>query len=226
MSENTQKWFQQPVETAKKKYDDAMTFPFSMEVDSDCRICILNPDDEEIPPVHYHNFYVDNKVARVLCTAAEHLGGHCRGCEYNNQQEESNKWKTALKQEYAYTILSDDYDEKTPIKKHLRLSTPNDHQKIKNIRETVRKKMGKKGLQYGWIEVTRPSSEDKAPRIGSISQYLTELDVSQYDEEYLKPFTHEDILKQFVYDEAEANEIYDKLEEGGGTSKKVKIRKV
>jgi len=218
------KWFEQPIVEEKKKSNHANNWPFQMEKDEELRICILNPDDERIPPVHYHNIFTDNKVNRVLCTAAKHLGGSCPFCDYTAEQDEASQWRTELRQEYAYTILVDKYDGKEP-KKCLRLSTVSDHQNIQRLRETAINKMDKSGLQYVWIEVARPSTVDKAPRIGKVGQILSDLDKSKYSEDLLTPFTQDEILVQFVADETESEAIYQSLVGGGGKAKP-KVRKV
>lgn len=224
MSE-TNKWFEQEVLEPPKKSNHANNWPFQLDVDQDCRISILNADNEPVPPVHYHPIFANKRVNRVLCTAAEHLGGSCRGCDHTAAQEEGSRWKTEKKQEYAYSVLSDFYDKTKGVKKCLRLSSVSDDRKIKGLRDTVRNKMDKDGLQYAWLECTRPSSQDKAPRIGNITQYLTEVDKDKFDEDMLTAFTYDEILQQFVSDPDEASEIYDILESETGPSKP-KIRKV
>ena len=206
-------WFDQDiaeVSTNKKDSKPEKNWPFAMDYDEEVKICILNDDDERIPPVHYHPVFHDNKVKRVLCIAADHLndGDGCPLCDYTAAQPEGVRWKTELKQHYAYTVLVDRYDEEKGIRKCLRLCTPTEHRNIQRLRETAINKMGKDGLKNLWIEVTRDSSEDKAAKIGKLGQLLNDLDISEHDDDYLKPFSEAEILEQFVHEKSEREEIY------------------
>ena len=227
MSIQAAQWFSTDIVDAPKKMNHANNWPFFMESGEECRFCILNPDDERIPPIHYHNVFVDGRVKRVLCTAAAHLGGDCPLCNFTAEQPEPERWKTKLNQDFAYTVLIDFYDKTKPPKKCLRLSMPSDHRILQQRRETAINKMDKDGIQYEWIELTRPKDDGKAPRIGKIGTMLGRLDTSKYDEDFLRPFTLEEILVQFVSDPQEMKEIYEQFPLGAKpSSKKAKIRDV
>ena len=209
-------WFQSAVPTSSgKKFsvdDAANNWPFNLKVGEEAKITFLNGDDDDIPPIHYHKVMFEGKVTRVACTAAEHLGGYCHFCEYAKTQPANQQWKTEKKAEYCYTILDDrmitkDNGEKVMPRKRLRLSTETDHKKILQIRETAIKKMGREGIQKVWIECQRPSDVDKAAAVGILGQILNDLDVSEYEEDYLKPFTFDEILAHFVTDPAEIAKI-------------------
>ncbi len=208
-------WFQSEVTKSSKKFsvdDAANNWPFNLKVGEEAKITFLNGDDDSIPPIHYHKVMFEGKVTRVACTAAEHLGGYCHFCEYSKLQPANQQWKTEKKEEYCYTILDDrmitkDNGEAVMPRKRLRLSTKTDDATIRKLRETAIKKMGKKGLHQLWVECTRPSDVDKAAAVGIIGQILDDLNVDDYEEDYLKPFTFDEILAQFVTDPAEIAKV-------------------
>lgn len=214
-------WFQNDV---KPKIKHSNNWPFSMEIDENVEIAILDYDDVKPKVLHYHPVMFDGKVKRVLCTAAENLGGYCPLCAYNEQQEQSNKWKTALKQDYCYTVLDKRKDQ--PIRKRLRLCSLNEHKHILEVRKVAMDKFGKKGLRLVWLDVARKTSKAFKPsKIGEIGQILTDVDVSEFDAEMLEPFTVPEILEQFVSDKDEMEAIYAEYSVGK-TAKKTKIRDI
>ena len=208
-------WFQSEVPKVSKKFsvdDAANNWPFNLKVGEEAKITFLNGDDDDIPPIHYHKVMFEGKVTRVGCTAAGCLKGHCHFCEYAKLQPANQQWKTEKKAEYCYTILDDrmitkENGEKVMPRKRLRLSTETDHKKILAIKETAIKKMGKEGLKGLWVECNRPSDVDKPAAVGILGQILNDLDVSEYEEEYLKAFTFDEILAQFVTDKDEIAKI-------------------
>jgi hypothetical protein len=213
--EMSEKFFQTAVSEVKKGFvkDSATNWPFVLKNQGDeAKIAILNYDDQDVPPMHYHSIYVDGVPYRVCCTAAEHLGGYCHFCEYNAQQPDSEKWKTQKREDYCYTILDDRGDtdgEGNPYmpKKRLRLSSPSDDKSIKRARTTAIKDMGRDGLRLSWLNVSRPKDQDKAPRIGVIGQILGEVNEDEFPDGFLEPFTFDEILVQFVHDSDEIAEL-------------------
>lgn len=211
MSDNS-KFFQAKIdESAKASREASTNWPFSMDKDEEVRIAFLNHDDQDVPPIHYHNTMHDGKLKRVCCTAAEHLGGHCHLCEYTKEQHKDNQWKTQLREEFCYTILDDRYQEGAVPQKKLRLSTVADHKQVKRTRDTATKKMGFEGLRLLWVEVIRPSADDKPARVGTLKQILNNTvhntHEGEFDEDFLEPFTEDEILVQFITDPDEIAEI-------------------
>jgi hypothetical protein len=212
---NAADWFSVavPDSEARTSAQSASNWPFSMDLDEDVRIAFLNADDDDIPPIHYHNVMnADGKLRRVLCTASEHLGGYCHMCEYTAAQPQSEQWKTMLRPEFCYTILDYRPESGKPMEKKIRLSTKNDNKLLMSLKKSAVEKMGKDALQLNWIELSRPSTEDKPAKIGKFGQILGEVDVESFNESheegFLNPFTFEEILVQFVQDEQEREDIY------------------
>ena len=206
-------WFQKPIDTTTKPsvMNSATNFPFDMKVDEKVRVAFLNKDDEDIPPFHYHKVVIDGKPKRVGCTAAEHLGGSCHLCDYTKEQPDGEQWKTKLNSEFCYTILDDRFTETDGVrdvpKKRLRLSTVADNKNIKGLRKIAKEDMDREGIHLTWIKTVRDSKVEKPARVGVLKQILDRVDVTQYEEDFLKPFTIDEILVQFVVDEQEISEI-------------------
>lgn len=220
------KWFSVGIEETPKIFDHTKNWPFFMKADEEVSIAILNSDDEMIPPIHFHECFLDNRVHRVFCTEAEAFGGYCHMCEYNKTVSDKDKYKTKKHSCYCYTVLVDRYDGETP-KKCLRLTSLTEHRNLQRIRETAITKKKLKGIQGLWIEVKRPSDEDKSPKIGRLGQILTEVDFDSLPEDLRNPFTMEEIERQFVINEVEREKIYLNYPlSQSSDSGKVKIRKV
>ncbi len=214
-------WFQSGT---TPNVNHAKNWPFSMEIDENVEIAILDYVNVKPPVLHYHNVFIDGKVRRVLCTAAEHLGGHCPLCEYTKAQDETQQWRTALKQEYCYTVLDKRKDQ--PVRKRLRLSSSNDHNNILDVRVKAIEKFGKPGLRLVWLDVSRKAGKSFKPsKIGDIGQILTDVNVSEFTAEMLEPFTKAEILQQFVTDKDEMDAIYAQYSVGK-PGKKTKIREI
>ena len=230
----SEKFFSRKIteDSSQSAINASRNWHFSLKSGESAKIAVLNHDDEDIPPMHYHMVKHGSGIKKIACMASDDLEGKCHFCEYSAAQPENEQWRTRVKKEYCYTILDDRGEldpsgNPRPPKKRLRLSSVKDHKNLGKKRKFITETAGRDGLRLEWLTVYRDGELEKQPAIGTLDQVIgVQVDPDDFEEGFLEPFTFDEILVHFVTEIDEINELAESFQIGRPEEGAVGIREV